>query len=129
MTSLPPNTTEINPLDPPPPRVIGVIPPKRSSGAPRPKGVHTKHLTELERFRVRTLYYDALLNKNRIKKITGYSDSQIRTAIRAKTSSITRRPGRPKKGSKGEPESCYFETNPDRPSCGSLPFRSSNFIL
>ncbi|KAI0475427.1 hypothetical protein GGR56DRAFT_675555 [Xylariaceae sp. FL0804] len=66
---------------------------------PRPKGIHTKHLTELERFRVRTLYYDACLPKRRIHEITGYSESQIRTAVRAKSAQIGRRPGRPKKNS------------------------------
>lgn len=66
--------------------------------APRPSGVHTKHLTELERFRVRTLYYDACITKKRIQEITGYSHSQIRTAVRAKSAQIGKRTGRPKKG-------------------------------
>ncbi|RWA14431.1 hypothetical protein EKO27_g669 [Xylaria grammica] len=80
-----------NPLAPPPPRIIGSVadgtlrPPVR---IPRPKGVHTKHLTELERFRVRTLYYDASLSKGRIRQITGYSSSQIRTAVRAQSAAI-----------------------------------------
>ncbi|KAI1080988.1 hypothetical protein F5B20DRAFT_86362 [Whalleya microplaca] len=64
----------------------------------RPRDVHTKHLTELERFRVRTLYYDACMTKRRIQEVTGYSDSQIRTAIRAKSAAIPPRTGRPKKG-------------------------------
>ncbi|KAI0845028.1 hypothetical protein F5Y00DRAFT_183750 [Daldinia vernicosa] len=66
----------------------------------RPKEIHTKHLTERERFRVRTLYYDASMSKKRIEEVTGYSLSQIRTAIRAKSSAIPPRSGRPKKGSK-----------------------------
>ncbi|KAI0148597.1 hypothetical protein GGR57DRAFT_236285 [Xylariaceae sp. FL1272] len=89
---------DIDPDHPPPPRLIE----DRSSQytgyqAPRPKGVHTKHLTEMERFRVRTLYYDACFTKHRIREITGYSESQIRTAIRAPTAAIARRAGRPKK--------------------------------
>ncbi|KAI0007872.1 hypothetical protein F4779DRAFT_619180 [Xylariaceae sp. FL0662B] len=64
----------------------------------RPRDIHTKHLTELERFRVRTLYYDACMTKRRIQEITGYSDSQIRTAIRAKSAAIPPRTGRPRKG-------------------------------
>ncbi|KAI1468365.1 uncharacterized protein F4812DRAFT_458801 [Daldinia caldariorum] len=64
----------------------------------RPKEIHTKHLTERERFRVRTLYYDASMSKKRIEEVTGYSISQIRTAIRAKSSAIPPRSGRPKKG-------------------------------
>lgn len=63
----------------------------------RPKEVHTKHLTELERFRVRTLYYDAGMSKKRIEEVTGYSNSQIRTAIRAKSAAIPHRTGRPRK--------------------------------
>ncbi|KAI0538575.1 hypothetical protein GGR58DRAFT_292761 [Xylaria digitata] len=95
---------DIDPLAPPPPRVIGPVNDgsrRRAVATPRPKGVHTKHLTELERFRVRTLYYDATISKGRIRQITGYSASQIRTAVRAKSAAITRRPGRPKKPRKG----------------------------
>jgi hypothetical protein len=86
----------VNPLAPPPPRVIYDGSQHRAIRTPRPKGVHTKHLTELERFRVRTLYYDAGLTKSRIREITGYSTSQIRTAVRAKSATIGRRPGRPR---------------------------------
>ncbi|KAI0165203.1 hypothetical protein GGR52DRAFT_585189 [Hypoxylon sp. FL1284] len=63
----------------------------------RPKEVHTKHLTELERFRVRTLYFDAGMSKKQIEDVTGYSNSQIRTAIRAKSAAIPHRTGRPRK--------------------------------
>ncbi|KAI5863905.1 hypothetical protein GGS23DRAFT_596394 [Durotheca rogersii] len=69
----------------------------------RPKDLHTKHLTERERFRVRTLYYDACMSKTRIMNITGYSLSQIRTAVRAKTSAVAPRSGRPKKARNGQP--------------------------
>ncbi|KAI1475954.1 hypothetical protein F4774DRAFT_268211 [Daldinia eschscholtzii] len=77
----------------------------------RPKEVHTKHLTERERFRVRTLYYDASMSKKRIEEVTGYSISQIRTAIRAKSSEIPPRSGRPKKGSKNQDLSINDETS------------------
>ncbi|KAI0813873.1 hypothetical protein GGR55DRAFT_687489 [Xylaria sp. FL0064] len=87
---------EIDPLAPPPPRIIEDNSHRRAVVTPRPKGVHTKHLTELDRFRVRTLYYDACLSKGRIRQITGYSPSQIRTAVRAPTAAVGRRPGRPK---------------------------------
>ncbi|KAI1769844.1 hypothetical protein F4818DRAFT_456562 [Hypoxylon cercidicola] len=66
----------------------------------RPKEVHTKHLTELERFRVRTLYFDAGMSKKRIEEVTGYSNSQIRTAVRAKSAAIPHRTGRPRKHKK-----------------------------
>ncbi|KAI1102150.1 hypothetical protein F4804DRAFT_353977 [Jackrogersella minutella] len=73
------------------------------SAGNRPKEVHTKHLTELERFRVRTLYYDAAMSKRRIAEVTGYSISQIRTAIRAKTAAVPPRSGRPKRSRNGQP--------------------------
>ncbi|KAI0458927.1 hypothetical protein F5B21DRAFT_499989 [Xylaria acuta] len=87
---------QIDPLEPPPPRIIAHEPPRRIVATPRPKGIHTKHLTVLDRFRVRTLYYDASLSKERIRQITGYSPGQIRTAVRAKSAAVGRRPGRPK---------------------------------
>ncbi|KAI0886507.1 uncharacterized protein GGS22DRAFT_158018 [Annulohypoxylon maeteangense] len=68
----------------------------------RPKGLHIKHLTELERFRVRTLYFDAGMSKPRIKQVTGYSTSQIRTAVHAETAAVAPRSGRPKRGPNGE---------------------------
>ncbi|KAI1377875.1 hypothetical protein F4677DRAFT_458613 [Hypoxylon crocopeplum] len=68
----------------------------------RPKEIHTRHLTELERFRVRTLYYDACMSKKRIEEVTGYSSSQIRTAIRAKSAAVGTRTGRPKKARNGQ---------------------------
>ncbi|KAI1204213.1 uncharacterized protein F4807DRAFT_448358 [Annulohypoxylon truncatum] len=69
-----------------------------ATGGTRPKGLHIKHLTEMERFRVRTLYYDAGMSKPRIKQVTGYSTSQIRTAIHAQTAAVAPRSGRPKRG-------------------------------
>ncbi|TGJ79625.1 hypothetical protein E0Z10_g9126 [Xylaria hypoxylon] len=109
---------EIDPLAPPPPRIIGTIDdaPRRrpSTATPRPRGVHTKHLTELERFRVRTLYYDAIMSKGRIRKITGYSASQIQTAVRATTAAVGKRAGRPKKPGTGGNKSSNAE--PPTPS-------------
>ncbi len=105
MTEIP--RIEIDPLAPPPPRIVGDGTPRRAVATPRPKGVHTKHLTELDRFRVRTLYYDACLSKGRIRQITGYSASQIRTAVRAKTAAVGKRPGRPKE-SKKRGNKCEF---------------------
>ncbi|KAI0965567.1 hypothetical protein F4678DRAFT_330923 [Xylaria arbuscula] len=98
MASLP--IIDIDPLAPPPPRIIDDGSLRRRVATPRPKGVHTKHLTELDRFRVRTLYYDACLSKGRIRQITGYSASQIRTAVRAPSSAVGKRPGRPKETKK-----------------------------
>ncbi|KAI2467354.1 hypothetical protein F4781DRAFT_402559 [Annulohypoxylon bovei var. microspora] len=68
----------------------------------RPKDLHVKHLTELERFRVRTLYYDAGMGKPRIQEVTGFSRSQITTAINAKSAAVRPRSGRPKRAHKGQ---------------------------
>lgn len=84
---------------PPSPRVIEDASADASPGSgpsqPRPRGIHTKHLTVLDRFRVRVLYYDAMLTKERIRRITGFSTSQVDTAVRAATASVGRRRGRP----------------------------------
>ncbi|KAI0134431.1 hypothetical protein BJ170DRAFT_679319 [Xylariales sp. AK1849] len=64
----------------------------------RDKGLHTKHLDQEQRFRVRVLYFDAAMSKKRIKEVTGYTESQIRLAISAKSASVGVRTGRPKKG-------------------------------
>ncbi|KAI1139236.1 hypothetical protein F5Y05DRAFT_342311 [Hypoxylon sp. FL0543] len=68
----------------------------------RPKNVHTKHLTERERFRIRTLYYDASMSKKRIAEITGHSLGQIRHAVSAKSSAVAPRSGRPRKVRNGQ---------------------------
>ncbi|KAI8945548.1 hypothetical protein F4801DRAFT_568037 [Xylaria longipes] len=91
-----PQGMHIDALEPPPPRFIEDVSHHRIVATPRPKGIHTKHLTVLDRFRVRTLYYDACLSKERIRQITGYSPGQIRTAVRARSASVGKRPGRPK---------------------------------
>ncbi|OAA64444.1 hypothetical protein SPI_03091 [Niveomyces insectorum RCEF 264] len=53
----------------------------------------TKHLTEADRFRARTLFFDAGLPKTRICQITGFSLNQVKLAIREKTPKT--RSGRP----------------------------------
>ncbi|KAI1505123.1 hypothetical protein F5X99DRAFT_304640 [Biscogniauxia marginata] len=95
------SSEEPSPAPPEPTTAADASPAAKSRASQiRPKGVHTKHLTELERFRVRTLYYDACMTKRRIQEVTGYSESQIRTAVRAKSFEIGKRTGRPRKGYK-----------------------------
>ncbi|CAK7223199.1 hypothetical protein SCUCBS95973_005093 [Sporothrix curviconia] len=53
----------------------------------------TKHLTEADRLRARTLFFDAGLPKARICQITGFSLNQVKLAIREKTPKT--RSGRP----------------------------------
>ncbi|KAI0404116.1 hypothetical protein F4802DRAFT_616058 [Xylaria palmicola] len=103
MTTTPPPPAlmmiEIDPLAPPPPRVVGARGAARNT--PRPKGIHTKHLTELERFRVRTLYYDAMFTPRRIRQVTGYTPSQIKTAVSARSAAVGKRRGRTRKARNG----------------------------
>lgn len=90
----------------------------------RPREIHTKHLTERERFRVRTLYFDAFMSKKRIEEVTGYSIGQIRHAISAKSSAVAPRSGRPKKVRNGQaPANQSAEGN--RSSSQSLPEENS----
>ncbi|OHF00649.1 hypothetical protein CORC01_03966 [Colletotrichum orchidophilum] len=62
----------------------------------RPKGSTTKHLTEAERQRIRTLYNDANLPQAQIVSITGFSKDQVRVAIRAPSAAVAPRSGRPR---------------------------------
>ncbi|KZL69578.1 beta- -glucosidase [Colletotrichum incanum] len=63
----------------------------------RPKDVHTKHLTETDRIRIRTLYFDAHMPQKAITKTTGYTINQVRYAIRADSAAIKPRSGRPRR--------------------------------
>ncbi|KAJ9132459.1 hypothetical protein NKR23_g11213 [Pleurostoma richardsiae] len=63
-------------------------------------------LTELDRMRVRTLFYDAQFRVSRIREVTGYGTSQIRRAIKDPTPK--KRPGRPRKD-KGPEEGVAVE--------------------
>ncbi|KXJ85073.1 hypothetical protein Micbo1qcDRAFT_237595 [Microdochium bolleyi] len=63
--------------------------------ARRGPGSGTAQLTAYERGRARTLYFDAGRSMREIVQITGYSLSQVRTAIQRAVPG--RRPGRPRK--------------------------------
>lgn len=63
----------------------------------RPRGSSgTKQLTTEQRQRVRVLYFDALKSQAEICRITGYTDAQVRTAIRARDATAHRSTGRPR---------------------------------
>lgn len=62
---------------------------------PRPEGLHTKHLTEAERQRCRTLQSDAGFSLRKIAAITGFTRSQVETAIKADSAKPRPRSGRP----------------------------------
>jgi len=55
-----------------------------------------QHLTEVERLRVRVLFFDACFTKRRISEVTGYSAHQVKTAIK-EGARPRPRPGRPSK--------------------------------
>ncbi|RYP61537.1 hypothetical protein DL771_010098 [Monosporascus sp. 5C6A] len=57
-----------------------------------PRG--TKHLTEADRQRVRTLYYDAKLSPSEIERITGFTLGQIKRS--RESVQVGKRTGRPK---------------------------------
>jgi len=62
----------------------------------RPQGTGgIKHLTEQDRLRVRTLYFDADLSQGEIVRRLGFSKHQVRTAIRANSEARGQRSGRP----------------------------------
>ncbi|GJC77496.1 hypothetical protein ColLi_00334 [Colletotrichum liriopes] len=63
----------------------------------RPKDVHTKHLTETDRIRIRTLYFDAHMPQKAIATKTGYTINQVRYAVRADSAAIKPRSGRPRR--------------------------------
>ncbi|WDK13290.1 beta-1,3-glucosidase [Colletotrichum graminicola] len=63
----------------------------------RPKGIHTKHLPETDRIRIRTLYFDAYMPPKATVKQTGYTLSQVRHAVRANSAAVKPRSGRPRK--------------------------------
>lgn len=46
--------------------------------------------------RLDQVYYDGLLSQARIRQITGYTESQVRTAIRAANAQVWTRSGRPR---------------------------------
>lgn len=62
----------------------------------RPKDIHTKHLTEQDRIRIRTLYTDASLGPTAIARQTGFTVGQVKHAIRAKSAAVGARSGRPR---------------------------------
>ncbi|KAK3941783.1 hypothetical protein QBC46DRAFT_407041 [Diplogelasinospora grovesii] len=70
---------------------------------PPEKGTtHRKHLKYEDRFRIRVLYFDAKFGPAKIRNITGFSENQIRYAIRCESAQVGRRSGRPKASDKAD---------------------------
>lgn len=62
---------------------------------PRTPGKTTKHLTEVDRRRIRTLYSDVAFQPAEISRITGFSVAQVKYSIRANSLTPKRRSRRP----------------------------------
>ncbi|KAK7961596.1 uncharacterized protein PG986_002421 [Apiospora aurea] len=66
----------------------------------RPKGIHTKALTQQDHDRINILYRDALRTRKEIEAITGFTESQIKRALATKF--VSRGTGRPPKLTKAQ---------------------------
>ncbi|KAK8103386.1 uncharacterized protein PG998_010419 [Apiospora kogelbergensis] len=66
----------------------------------RPKGIHTKALTQKDHDRINVLYRDALRTRKEIEAITGFTESQIKRALSTKV--VSRGTGRPPKLAKAQ---------------------------
>ncbi|KAF6816267.1 hypothetical protein CSOJ01_03116 [Colletotrichum sojae] len=73
-----------------------------SSHNRRPPDCHTKQLTDAERLRIRTLFFDGGLSKRAIANRTGFTFAQVRHALKQATAKP--RPRRPQKLSKQQEE-------------------------
>jgi transposase len=67
----------------------------RTADAAGANDTMTRHLNTEQRQRVRTLFYDGHQTKREIQRITGYTFSQIQSAIAASTAAPSPRSGRP----------------------------------
>ncbi|KAK2051320.1 hypothetical protein LY76DRAFT_599422 [Colletotrichum caudatum] len=61
----------------------------------RPPNIHTKQLLDIDRIRIRTLFFDGRLNRQEIASRTGFSIGQVKNALRAAGASARPRSGRP----------------------------------
>ncbi|KAK8038141.1 transposable element tc1 transposase [Apiospora phragmitis] len=71
----------------------------------------TKHLTNDDRQRIRTLYSEGNKTKAEIHDITGFSIDQIKIAIKAPSSNVAKRSGRPRVLSREQEELVSFVTS------------------
>ncbi|KAK2036613.1 hypothetical protein LZ31DRAFT_483268, partial [Colletotrichum somersetense] len=56
---------------------------------------HTKHLSDINCIRIRTLFFNGRLNRQEISSRTGFSITQVKNALQASTASAQPRSGRP----------------------------------
>ncbi|OBR11336.1 hypothetical protein CH63R_03632 [Colletotrichum higginsianum IMI 349063] len=67
----------------------------KGSSFGRPVDCHTKQLTDPDRVRIRTLFFDAHLNRQEISRLTGFTISQVKQALRSSAAAAQPRSGRP----------------------------------
>ncbi|KAK6829879.1 hypothetical protein PG987_010463 [Apiospora arundinis] len=82
----------------------------------RPKGIHTKALTQKDHDRINILYRDALRTRKEIEAITGFTESQIKRALSTKF--VSRGTGRPPKLTKAQEDEliAYVTANKEQQS-------------
>ncbi|KAK7983179.1 hypothetical protein PG989_010581 [Apiospora arundinis] len=86
----------------------------------RPKGIHTKALTQKDHDRINILYRDALRTRKEIEAITGFTESQIKRALSTKF--VSRGTGRPPKLTKAQEDEliAYVTANKEQQSMSYL---------
>jgi len=86
----------------------------------RPKGIHTKALTQKDHDRINILYRDALRTRKEIEAITGFTESQIKRALSTKF--VSRGTGRPPKLTKEQEDEliAYVTANKEQQSMSYL---------
>ncbi|KAK7913818.1 hypothetical protein PG985_011521 [Apiospora marii] len=86
----------------------------------RPKGIHTKALTQQDHDRINLLYRDALRTRKEIEALTGFTESQIKRALA--TRAVGRGTGRPPKLSPAQEDElvAYVTASPEQQSMSYL---------
>ncbi|KAK8064373.1 transposable element tc3 transposase [Apiospora phragmitis] len=86
----------------------------------RPKGIHTKALTQKDHDRINILYRDALRTRKEIEAITGFTESQIKRALATKL--VSRGTGRPPKLTKAQEDElvAYVTANKEQQAMSYL---------
>lgn len=93
----------------------------------RPKGIHTKALTQQDHDRINILYRDALRTRKEIEAITGFTESQIKRALA--TRSVGRGTGRPPKLNRAQEDElvAYVTANAEQQSMSYLELSQALF--
>ncbi|KAK7986923.1 hypothetical protein PG988_001911 [Apiospora saccharicola] len=93
----------------------------------RPKGIHTKALTQQDHDRINQLYRTSLRTRKEIEAITGFTESQIKRALA--TRSVSRGTGRPPKLSRQQEDELvsFVTATPEQQSMSYLELSQALF--